>query len=355
MSGIGKRLNFGSPMRKPLVELQAQATGFPALFDSPVVTEGGGAASTPPRPSRRLFASSPVAASVSPPPRNRGERVDDDPAIEIDNHKVGVFGTKYVAVKNHTSINDSDVRVQMLIQAHTTYTADDFNGLTEKVVPLGVFTFLVVVDESDAGLTHRLVAKEVRSELELGTRHNAIAHDASLGIRRVLCGGEIEKTAGGLRFNLQSGHYTVIRFRKSRLSGEIDAGNAATKSGNYVAAVKALLPAAAYVQFTPTVTFIKEEALPRPLDEAELHLYTSCGLSVFLFDDRANAMMFQQKAESGTGGGEEETALELLETYRGEPFEADVTKATVSPRSNSRRQSRRQRQRRSRRLTRRRR
>jgi hypothetical protein len=282
----------------------------------------GGGAAAPAAPA--------AAAAASPAPAalagNKGQRVDDDNPVEIDDNKVGIFGGQYVAVKDYTSINEprgNARRAQRLIQAHPTYTADDFNN---GRVPLGVFTFLVAVDVADAGLTHRLCAKEVRSELELGTRHHSIACDATLGIKSVLCGGEIEKTAGGLRFNLQSGHYTVTRFTKLRKPAKgLDMDNVRDKSKNYKEAVLALLPTATHVEFEPDATFIKEGAIRNSLDDAEMHLYTSCGLSIFLFDDRRNAMDFQQNARNGKE--EEADAMKLLGYYRGTMFEPEVTKA----------------------------
>jgi len=277
-------LNFGSPEKSSAIGGGAAAEydpfGTPPRGKKPVPRalfgdEGGGAAAVAP------------AAAASPPPFNKGVAVDDDNAIEIYRDRVGKFGEQFVAVKDLHSINADADAVQRLIQAHPTYTQDDFNsGRT----PNGLFTFLVVVDHD----VHRLVAKEVRSMLEIGTRHHSIAKDASLGISRILCGGEIEKTAAGLRFNLQSGHYTVTRFRKDRLTGKINEANSASKSEAYSLAVQALLLAAVYVQFSPDVTFIREGAF-RPLDAAELGLYTECGLSVFLFGNAVEALAFQSE------------------------------------------------------------
>ena len=305
-------LNFGnSPVRHPLSSLSVQRAASAA--------GGAGGGPDPLAPASPLH--SPKGAIFG----NVGDPVDPvAPAIEIDAHKVGLVGGKYVAVKNHTNINESPCqRAQVLIQAHKTYTGDDFIG---GRVPLGVFTFLVAVDVANARQPYHLLAKEVRSVLELGTRHNSIAKDASLGIRRILCGGEIQKTAEGLRFNLQSGHYTVTRFKELRkpLKG-VDMVNAAAKSVDFAAAVQTLLPTATYVPFSPDVTFIKEEALP-PLDEAELHLYTSCGLSVFLFSLRRNAELFQRfERDESSPMSEEEAALEKMEELGGERFEPEVT------------------------------
>jgi len=277
---------------------------------------------------RRLFsmgeggAGAAANAAAGAAKYNQGLRVDDDNPIEIYRDKVDVWKTDFVAVKNFRQIQDHPSLVQRLIQAHKTYTADDFE---QGAAPNGVFTFLVVIDKSH---THRLVAKEVRSIFEIGTRHHAIACDELLRIDRILCGGEIKKDEEGIQFNLQSGHYTLTRFKKNKkIVGKLDEANVAVKSKAYTAAVQALLPTATSVPVTGDSTFITEGAIRNPLDEAELHLFTSCGLSVFLFSSRKSAEEFQKKAESGWS--EEEIADQVWITDA-RPFEPNVTDAAIA-------------------------
>jgi len=85
--------------------------------------------------------------------------------------------------------------------------------------PPGIYTWLMYVPRE--GGDRRFVAKQTMSMWELGTRHGAICCDPDLHILPenneedaekgvVVGGGELEKTAAGIRFNLLSGTFTKV-------------------------------------------------------------------------------------------------------------------------------------------------
>ena len=313
----------------------------------PVVRRGGagGSAGSPPVRRGGLFgAASPAvaaaAAATSPVRRfrsnfiealstNRGENVDDDNSIEIYGKKVAACEGKFYAIKDFALIShDHPELAQQLIQTHRTFEAAAFRDGTAAD---GIYTFLVVIDEPIQGIasrTYSLLAKRVVSMLEIGTRHHCIACDESLRVKKILCGGELVKTPTGLRFNLQSGHYTLTRFKKTGLGALVDE-NVAPKSKRYTAAVLALLPGAVHVPVEGDTTFITEAAIgDTPIQE--LQLYAECGLSVFQFDDRKRALMFQEEVKYEAGKpGNEHVLEEALGLYNGVPFEREVTAAAV--------------------------
>jgi hypothetical protein len=288
---------------------------------------GAGVASPAAAAVAAVAAEAPVAARpnnrvLSKWEYNAGVKKDDDNPIEVYGDKAAVCEGKFYVVKDFGSIVEQSRLVQRLIQSHRTYTARDF--ITDDA-PHGVYTFLVVIDRvSHEDCAYRLVAKQVVSMLEIGTRHNAIAHDESLAVQKILCGGELMRTPTGLRFNLQSGHYTLTRFKKTKLGALVDA-NVDTKSARYAAAVNALLPGAINVPVAGDSTFITEAAIgDTPIEE--LQLYTECGLSVFQFDSSHNALAFQEHA---TYEMSEEEKADVLLKYNGLPFGPDVTAAAL--------------------------
>jgi hypothetical protein len=76
-------------------------------------------------------------------------------------------------------------------------SADDIRG-----APDGIYTWIVF---SRGGVEKQFVACPVRDAFEIGTKHGAIAF--RVGATHIHNGGEIMKSGGTMRFNLQSGTY----------------------------------------------------------------------------------------------------------------------------------------------------
>jgi hypothetical protein len=106
-------------------------------------------------------------------------------------------------------------QLKAFLASETAYDA----GRLRAEAPDGTYTWLIYSRRDDPTVK-RFVAKEVKTPWELGTRHQAIACDPTLGILgggRVFGGGELVKAPYGvIHFNLLSGTFTRALMRGKR-------------------------------------------------------------------------------------------------------------------------------------------
>ena len=297
----------------------AAAEGTPVRGGAAAVHYGSPkpVAAPPPREPPRMNRRTARYAPLRP-----GKPVLDTPAIKftkqgcVEVEGVVAGSTVFVECMDLSRINYDEVRVQALLRAIPSFTEVQF---LDGSAPVGVYTFLVITNQ--AGEEH-LVAKQARTVMELGTCHQSIARDGSLGIRDVLCGGELWKKADGLlEFNLLSGDYSWPRLRG--LSDE----NRDITSDEMEVAVRTMLPLAHYNKASTNDTveqrgsFIQRRNLLPPPDRALLDLYRSVDITVFSFPSRDDCMGFRaantaERAEErylfATGGAARAAALGQL-------------------------------------------
>ena len=140
----------------------------------------------------------------------------------------------------------------------------------------GVYTWLIY-SEADSD-EKKFICTEVVSPYELGTRHQALAHNSRYKIDKIYGAGELVKEGSNIHYNLLSGTYTkpIVRF-------------------NYGKTKKAAIENA-FLTFFPQAEresdedgFISKVILIKP---EILDLYKKYGYTVFYFKTRNECVIF---------------------------------------------------------------
>lgn len=158
----------------------------------------------------------------------------------------------------------------------------NFNRLDETGVLSaedGVYTWIFYSEPGSDVV--KFMSTQVVSPFELGTRHQALAHNFRFAVEKIYGGGELLKKDGVIMFNLLSGTYSLPLIRVN-FSKEI------TKA--IIDKFLSFFPGAVYDRsedsYISKVTVVKTEILD---------LYTKYGYTILLFDNADECAKFTNK------------------------------------------------------------
>jgi len=183
----------------------------------------------------------------------------------------------FVAVTYGPSINEDNTKVQALLSKFPRLNDKELLATTD-----GVYTWLLYSSPDDE--TVKFICTKVISPFEIGTRHQALAHNSRHNVSRIYGGGELIKTGSKITFNLLSGTYSLplVQFE-------------------YKKAVSKVI-VEAFLKFFPSAIYDDDDSSyinkVKTVPNEFLKLYKEFGYIVRTFDTKAECITFNNKFNS---------------------------------------------------------